>query len=75
MDPTAPEKNGSRHNPQPGRVIHMSATQFLFQHSHWSSNESQASIDEQGTLDYWAHNTSMWSVHSILARGGQPIGP
>jgi hypothetical protein len=47
MNPTAPEKKGSRHNPQPGWVIRRSATQFLSQHSHWSSNESQTSIDSR----------------------------
>jgi hypothetical protein len=46
-DPIAPEKKGSRHNPQPSWVIHKSATQFLSQHSHWSSNESQTSIDSR----------------------------
>jgi hypothetical protein len=44
-DPTAPEKNGSRHNPQSGWVIRKSTTQFLSPHNHWSSNESQTSID------------------------------
>jgi hypothetical protein len=47
MDPTAPEKKGSRHNPQPGWVIHWSTTQFLSQHSHWSSNKSQTSVDSR----------------------------
>jgi hypothetical protein len=46
-DLTAPEKKGSRHNPQPGWVIRRSTTQFLSQHSHWSSNESQTSIDSR----------------------------
>jgi hypothetical protein len=46
-DPTAPEKKGSRHNPQPSWVIRRSATQFLSQHSHWNSNESQTSIDSR----------------------------
>jgi hypothetical protein len=46
-DPTAPEKKGSRHNPQPGWVIRSSATQFLSQHSYWSSNESQISVDSR----------------------------
>jgi hypothetical protein len=44
---TAPEKKGSWHNPQPGWVIRRSATQFLSQHSHWSSNESQTSVDSR----------------------------
>jgi hypothetical protein len=46
-DPTAPKKKGSWHNPQHGWVIHRSATQFLSQHSHWSSNESQTSVDSR----------------------------
>jgi hypothetical protein len=40
-------KKGFRHNPQPGWVIRMSPTYFLSQHSHWSSNESQTSIDSR----------------------------
>jgi hypothetical protein len=44
-DPTAPEKKGSQHNPQPGWVIRRSTTQLLSQHSHWSRNESQTSVD------------------------------
>jgi hypothetical protein len=36
---------------------------------------SQTSVDEQTTSIYWAHITNMWSVRSILASGGQPIGP
>jgi hypothetical protein len=47
MDPTAPEKKGSRHNPQLGWVIHRFTTQFLSQHSHWSSNERQISVDSR----------------------------
>jgi hypothetical protein len=27
------------------------------------------------TLAYWVYNTSMRSIHSILAHGDQPIGP
>jgi hypothetical protein len=46
-DPTAPEKKGSGHNPQPSWVIRRSATQFLSQHSHWSSNGRQTSIDSR----------------------------
>jgi hypothetical protein len=46
-DPIAPEKKGFWHNPQLGRVICRSATQFLSQHSHWSSNESQTSVDSR----------------------------
>jgi hypothetical protein len=33
--------------PQPGWVIHRSATQFLSQHNHWRSNESQTSVDSR----------------------------
>jgi hypothetical protein len=40
-------KKGSRHNPQPDWVIRWSATQFLSQHSHWSSNKSQISVDNR----------------------------
>jgi hypothetical protein len=46
-DPTAPEKKGSWHNPQPSWTIHRSVIQFLSQHSHWSSNESQTSVDSR----------------------------
>jgi hypothetical protein len=45
-DSATPENKGSRHNPQHvGWPIHRSATQFLSQDNHWSSNKSQASID------------------------------
>jgi hypothetical protein len=30
---------------------------------------------DTATSAYWTHNTSMRSIRSILARGGQPIGP
>jgi hypothetical protein len=44
-DRTPPEKKGSWHNPQHASwSIRKSATQFLSQDNHWSSNESQASI-------------------------------
>jgi hypothetical protein len=46
-NPAAPEKNGSRYNPQPDWVICRSATQFLSQHNHWSSNKRQTSIDSR----------------------------
>jgi hypothetical protein len=36
---------------------------------------NQIFIDKHATSVYWTHITSMWSVRSILARGGQPIGP
>jgi hypothetical protein len=41
--------------------------------SHWSSEESQSFIDEHATSIYWAHISSIWLVHSILAHGYQPI--
>jgi hypothetical protein len=41
------EKKGSRHHSLPDWVICRSATQFLFQDNHWSSNESQASINNR----------------------------
>jgi hypothetical protein len=76
MDPTAPEKNDFRHNPQHiGWPIHISATQFLSPSNHWNSNESQAYGDEQATSVDWADISSMWSVRSILTPGNQPIGP
>jgi hypothetical protein len=40
-------KKGSRHHSLPDWVICRSATQFLFQDNHWSSNESQASINNR----------------------------
>jgi hypothetical protein len=47
-DLTTPEKMDSRHNPQhAGWPIHRSATQFLSQDNHWSSNESQTSVDNK----------------------------
>jgi hypothetical protein len=46
-DPTAPEKMGSQHIPQPDWVIRRSTTQFLPQDNHWSSNESQASVNNK----------------------------
>jgi hypothetical protein len=46
-DPTAPEKKDSQHNPQLGWVIRRSITQFPSQHRHWSSNESQISVDSR----------------------------
>jgi hypothetical protein len=48
MNPTAPEKKGSWHNPQhSGWPIRRSATQFLSQDKHWSSNESQTYVDNK----------------------------
>jgi hypothetical protein len=41
----------------------------------WSRGERFWPNGYTVTSAYWAHNTSMWLVHSILARGGQPIGP
>jgi hypothetical protein len=69
MDPTAPEKKGSWHDPQLDWVVHRSATQFLSQHSHQSSNESQTSIDNMLHWFTGPINTSMRSVRSILAHG------
>jgi hypothetical protein len=77
--PTALEKKGSRHNPQPGWVIHRSATQFLSQHSHWCSNESQTSIDSRllglpGPYHQYAIGTfntySLGSTHRSLTDTG-----
>jgi hypothetical protein len=45
--PYCSREKGSRHNPQPSWVIHRSTTQFLSQHSHWSSNESQTSVNNR----------------------------
>jgi hypothetical protein len=66
-DPTTPEKKGSRHNPQPSWVIRKSTTQFLSQHGHWNSNESQTSVDSRllglsGT--YHRHAIGMFSTCS-----------
>jgi hypothetical protein len=48
MNPTAPEKKSSRHNPQhAGWLIRRSPTQFLSQNNHWSSNDSQTSVDNK----------------------------
>jgi hypothetical protein len=44
---TVPEKKGSWYNPQPNWVIRRSVTQFLSQHNHWSSNESQIFVDSR----------------------------
>jgi hypothetical protein len=41
----------------------------------WSRGERFGPNGYTTTLAYWAHITSVRSVHSILARGGQPIGP
>jgi hypothetical protein len=40
-------EKGLSTQPQPSWVIHRSATQFLSQHIHWSSNESQISVDSR----------------------------
>jgi hypothetical protein len=78
-DPTALKKKSSRHNPQPGWVIRRSATQLLSQHSHWSSNESQTSVDDKllGLPDpYHRHaigtfNTCSWGpTHRLLTDTG-----
>jgi hypothetical protein len=44
--------------------------QFLSPHSYWNNRHSHASVDENATSIYWAHISSMWSVHSILGHGG-----
>jgi hypothetical protein len=41
----------------------------------WSRGERFRPSGDIAISAYWAHNTSMRSVHSILAHGGQPIGP
>jgi hypothetical protein len=41
----------------------------------WSRGEMFWPNGHIATLAYWAHITSMRSVRSILARGGQPNGP
>jgi hypothetical protein len=41
----------------------------------WSRGKKFQPSGYTATSAYWAHNTSMRSVRSILARGGQPIGP
>jgi hypothetical protein len=41
----------------------------------WSRGESFWSNGHTVTSAYWAHITSMRSVHSIHAHGGQPNGP
>jgi hypothetical protein len=40
----------------------------------WSRGERFRPNGYTATSAYWVHITSMRSVHSILARGGQPIG-
>jgi hypothetical protein len=41
----------------------------------WSRGERFQPSGGIATSAYWAYNTSTRSVRSILARGGQPIGP
>jgi hypothetical protein len=41
----------------------------------WSRGERFRPSGCTATFAYWAHNTSMRTVRSILACGGQPIGP
>jgi hypothetical protein len=43
---------------------------FLSQHNHWSSNESQESVDNRLRQFTWPIITSMWWVRSILSHGG-----
>jgi hypothetical protein len=68
--PTAPEKKGSRHNPQ--RAADQSAGSYpasLPSQPMKQWGQSQASIYDR-LLGLLAHITSMRSVRSILARGG-----
>jgi hypothetical protein len=44
-EPYWSREKGLSTQPQPDWVIRRSATQFLSQHSYWSSNESQTSVD------------------------------
>jgi hypothetical protein len=53
-------------------VARRSATQFLSQHSHWCSNESQTSVDNMLHQFTEPINTSMRSVRSIFAHGVNP---
>jgi hypothetical protein len=39
---------------------------------HWSRGEKVWSSGYTATRAYWAHNSSMWSVRSILAHMGNP---
>jgi hypothetical protein len=41
----------------------------------WSRGERFRPSGDIDISAYWAHNISMWSVRSMLARGGQPISP
>jgi hypothetical protein len=41
----------------------------------WSRGERFRPSGDTATLAYWAHNTSMRSIYSILARGAQHISP
>jgi hypothetical protein len=50
------------------------STQFHSPHNHWSSSLKPNIGWWPATSVYWAHNSSMWSVRSIVARKGQPIG-
>jgi hypothetical protein len=70
---TAPEKKCSR--------LHLSARlsgpwdppQFLSQHNHWSSALKPSTCWQPTTRLTGPIKTSIWSVRSILACGGQPI--
>jgi hypothetical protein len=71
-----PKKRNSRLHPQPvGWSIYGSPPSFSLLTVIEVVGLSQASVDKHATSVYWAHNYSMWLVHSILARGGQPISP
>jgi hypothetical protein len=47
VGPYCSQDKGLSMQPQPGWVIHRSATQFVSQDNHWSNNESQASVDNR----------------------------
>jgi hypothetical protein len=61
-------------------------TQFLSRANQWSTGESQTSVNSRllglrgpyhercQPMKHW-RKPNMWSVHTILARGGQPISP
>jgi hypothetical protein len=68
MDPTAPKKKCFWYNPQPGWMIRRFTTQFLSQDNHWSSNESQTSVDN---MLHWftgpINKACDWYVQYLLA--------
>jgi hypothetical protein len=69
---TAPEKKGSQHNPQHnGWPIHGFVPSFSLEIANDAVGKSQASVDNQ-LLGLLGPYTSMWLLHSILARGINP---